>query len=146
MLYPTAGSRLFIADVPLYGGMPDDAWMEIGETEAIGFLGSEWDAATADVVSDVPSDFGQELTAKGIERRSIMPIIMANDPADPGQLALWRAARSHDSFPFRLVLPDGVTARTWSALVMRIGEVFDVANSVIKLQADLKPTSAIERG
>lgn len=145
MLYPTAGSRLFIADVPLYGGMPADGWVEIGETEAIGFLGVEWDAETADVADDCDSE-AIEIAAKGVERRPEMPIIMGNDPSDPGQLLLWTAARSRDSYPFRLILSDGVTARSWFALVMRIGEVFDTANSVMKLQADLKPTSAIERG
>ena len=145
MLYPTAGSRLFIADVPLYGGMPDDGWVEIGETEAIGMLGIEWDAETADVLGDCGGE-AIEIAVKGVERRPEMPIILGNDPTDPGQLLLWTAARSRDSFPFRLLFPDGVTQRSWFALVVRIGEVFDTANSVMKLQADLKPTSAIERG
>lgn len=139
MLYPTAGSRLFIADAWTPG------WVEIGEVEAIGFLGSQWDVVTADIADGCDSD-AIEVAVKGVERRPEMPIIMGNDPTDPGQLLLWTAARSHDSYPFRLVFPDGVTARSWSALVVRIGEVFDAANTVLKLQADLKPTSVIERG
>lgn len=141
MLYPTAGSRLFIADA----WAPD--WVEIGEVEAIGFLGSQWDVVTEDVLTGCGPESGPgEIAVKGVERRPEMPIIMGNDPTDPGQLVLWTASRSHDSYPFRLVFPDGVTVRSWSALVVRIGEVFDAANTVLKLQADLKPTSAIERG
>ena len=147
MLYPTAGSRLFIADVSPYGGMSGGEWVEIGELEAIGFLGSQWDVETADVLScDGSDDHAVELAFKGVERRPEMPIIMGNDPTDEGQLLLWTASRSRDSYPFRLILPDGVTTRSWSALVIRMGEVFDAANTVLKLQADLKPTSAIERG
>lgn len=148
MLYPTAGSRLFIADYPVDQGgtIPVSGWVEIGETEAIGMLGSEWDVEAADVVRDCASGDVMEFAAKGVERRPEMPIIMGNDPTDPGQLLLWKAARSRDSFPFRLVFPDGVTVRSWFALVIRIGEVFDAANSIMKLQADLKPTSATERG
>ena len=148
MLYPTAGSRLFIADYPADQGgtIPAAGWVEIGETEAIGILGSEWDVETADVVRDCGSGDVVEIAAKGVERRTEMPIIMGNDPTDTGQLLLWAAARSRSSYPFRLVFPDGVTQRSWFALVIRIGEVFDTANVVMKLQADLKPTSAIERG
>jgi hypothetical protein len=147
MLYPTAGSRLFIADVSPYGGMSGGEWVEIGELEAIGFLGSQWDVVTADVLTGCGHDDGPgEIALKGVERRPEMPIIMGNDPTDPGQLLLWTALHSQDSFPFRLVLPDGVTTRSWSALVIRMGDVFDAANTVLKLQADLKPTSAIERG
>lgn len=86
-----------------------------------------------------------EVSAKAIERRPETQIIMGNLPADPGQLLMWTAFRSPESYPFRLVLPDGVTSRAWFALVFRIAEVFDSANSVIRLQADLKPTGPIHR-
>jgi hypothetical protein len=145
MLYPTAGSRLFIADYPVDqdGTIPAGGWVEIGETEAIGMLGSEWDVERADIANR--DNEVVEMAIKGVERRPEMPIILGNDPTDPGQLLLWTAARSRDSYPFRLVFPDGVTARSWFALVVRIGEVFDTANAVMKLQADLKPTSPIRR-
>lgn len=147
MLYPTAGSRLYIADVPVFetGPFPTTGWVEIGETEAIGMLGVEWDVETADVMTGTADGEPAEISIKGILRRPEMPLVLANDPADPGQLLLWTAARSRDSYPFRLVFPDGVQQRSWFALVVRMGEVFDTANSVMKLQADLKPTSSIMR-
>ena len=146
MLYPTAGCRLYIANAPMPGNgggaLPSAGWVEIGETEAIGLLGSQSDIETADVYSDGAL---VEHAVKSVRRRSEMPIIMANNPTDPGQLVLWTADQSEESYPFRLVFPDGVTSRSWWALVIGMGEVFDAANSVIKLQADIKPTSGITR-
>lgn len=146
MLYSTAGSRLYVADVPVQetGALPASGWVEIGETEAIGMLGVEWDVQTADVMDNIENG-PREAAAKGTLRRPEMPLILGNDPTDPGQLLLWRAARSQDSFPFRLVFPDGATTREWFALVIRIGEAFDTANGVMRLQVDLKPTSNIFR-
>lgn len=144
MLYSTAGSRLYIAEVSPVTPSPE--WVEIGEVEAIGMLGVEWEVDSVDVMAGIgPTGGPGELAIKGAQRRPEMPLVMGNDPTDPGQLLLWRAARSHDSFRFQLVFPDGATTREWFALVVRMGEVFDTANSVMKLQVDLKPTSDISR-
>lgn len=142
MLYPVAGSRLFIADAPAEepGPFPVSGLVEIGETEALGLLGVEWE--TVDVTH--LRSTGQE-TMKGLMLRPEMQIVLGNDPLDAGQALLWAASRSRDSYPFRLVFPDGVTTRQWFALVIRLGEVFDAANAVMKLQVDLKPTSDIQR-
>lgn len=150
MLYPVGGSRFFIADAPVASwaepGAPAAAWVEIEGMEAFGLLGVEWAVVTADVMNGCGPDNGPgEFAAKSALRRPEIPMILGNDPTDPGQALLWAASRSRDSFPFRIVFPDGVTVRSWYALVIRIGEVFDTANSVIKLQADLKPTSAVFR-
>lgn len=145
MLYSTAGSRLYIADAPVQeaGALPTTGWVEIGETEAIGMLGIEADVLTADVMTNDPEL--AEIAIKGVIRRPELPIILGNDPTDPGQVLLWTAVRSQGSYPFRLVFPDGETTREWFALVFRFGEVFDGANSIMKLQVDLKPTSKIYR-
>ena len=74
-----------------------------------------------------------------------MPIILGNDPEDPGQAILWSASRSRAHFPFRLIFSDGVTMRRWSALIIALFDVFDSANAVMKMQATLRPVSAIER-
>lgn len=150
MLYPVAGSRFYIADAPISSwadaAAPAPAWVEIGGIEAFGLLGVEWEVVTADVMNGCgPDSRPGELAVKGVERRPEIPMIFGNDPNDPGQVLLWAASRSQGSFPFRIVFPDGATARSWYALVIRIGEVFDTANSVIRLQADLKPTSTIFR-
>ena len=146
MLYPVAGSRLFIADAPADqpGAFPASGWVEIGETEALGLLGVEFDVETVDLL-DCGPEGGSEYALKGVRRRPEMQIVLGNDPLDPGQALLWAASRSRDSYPFRLVFPDGVTTRQWFALVIRLGEVFDSANAVMKLQVDLKPTSDIQR-
>lgn len=147
MLYSTAGSRLFISE-HLTDDLPASRWIEIAGVEAIGLLGVEWDVETVDLMDcdGGPDDPVVEEAYKTVMRRPEMPLVFGNDPTDPGQLILWRAAHSYESFPFRLVFPDGSTERTWSALVIRIGEVFDTANSVMRLQADLKPVSQLNGG
>lgn len=68
-------------------------------------------------------------------------IVMAVDGSDPGQIRLWGAAASAEHYHFRLVLPSGAS-RSFAALVTALSEVFDSANTVIKLQADLMPSVA----
>lgn len=146
MLYPTAGCRLFIADLPdtAPGSVPPEEWIEIGETEALGMLGVDWELNRVDIYDDCDQP-GTEVVEKAYVRRLPIQAILGNDPTDPGQAVLWTAVRSASPFPFRLVFPDGVTARRWGALVTGFIEVFDIANSVMKLQADLQPTTPIER-
>lgn len=145
MLYPTAGCRLFIADLPdtLPGDVAPGAWVEIGETEALGMLGVEWDLQ--DVTAMNCRGEAEEAVMKALMRRPPMPIILGNDPEDAGQAILWAASRSLEAFPFRLVFPDGAISRRWSALIIALFEVFDSANNVMKLQADLRPVSTIEK-
>lgn len=140
MLYPTAGARLYIADAP--GSAPGPPWVEIGETEALGTLGIEWD--TAQVVHSSCTGPAQTLSAKSHLVPVVMQIVLGNDPVDPGQAILWRAARSEQPYPFRLVDASG-RQRTWVALVTSLHEVFDSANSIMKLQADLLPEGSITR-
>lgn len=149
MLMPTAGSRLFIANQPSavtwLQQFPSGGWIEIAETEALGLLGIEWGEQSVELMDDCSADHAIEYTDKSVLRRPVMQAICGMVPADPGQLLLWQAARSTDSYPFRLVFPDGTTTREWFALVMSIGNVFDTANTVMRLQVDLKPTSDIHR-
>ncbi|MDQ7775541.1 MAG: hypothetical protein Q4615_06330 [Paracoccus aminovorans] len=142
MLYPTNGARLYIADAPAdeVGAYPGSGWVEIGETEALGLLGVEWEQIdTADVEANAVG------VLKGVMIRQPMEILLGNDPTDAGQRLIWAASRSRQSYPFRLLFPGGSVTRRWFALVMSIGEVFDSANSVIKLQVALQPTSDILR-
>ena len=138
MLYPTAGIRLYIADSPVEtpGTLPASGWVEIGETEALGMLGVE--SETIDVTS-MGSAEGVEEHIKGVMRRLPMQIVFGLDPEDAGQAILWQAARTRGHYPFRLVFPDGARWRAWFGLVVGISEVFDTANSIMKLQADILP-------
>ncbi len=148
MLYPTAGCRLFIANLPdtAPAAVPPEAWVQIGEAEALGLLGVEWDLhETTYIKSGCDWDDMSEDVVKGVMRRAPMPIILGNDPEDPGQAILWAASRSRAPFPFRLIFSDGVTMRRWSALVIALFDVFDSANAVMKMQATLRPVSPIER-
>ena len=142
MLYPTAGARLYIANAPAdgAGAYPGSGWVEIGEAEALGLLGLEWEhIETPDIEAPAIG------SVKGAMRRQPMEIVMGNDPSDAGQALIWAASRSRESYPFRLVFPGGTITRQWFALVMGLSEVFDAANSIMKLQVVLQPTSDIQR-
>nr|WP_111298637.1 hypothetical protein [Paracoccus saliphilus] len=144
MLFPVAGSRLFIADleVPSHlppSSVPDAEWVEVGEAEAFGMLGGRYDLEEAHFMNDAPD--GGYSAIKGVYRPSAMQIVLGLDPADPGQALLFKAYRARDAYPFRLLFADGTTERRWFALVLAIGEVFDAANNVMRLQADLHPVA-----
>lgn len=141
MLFVTAGTRLFIADQST-PPVPAAAWVEIAEPEAFGFLGSEWVMTEVEIAHMNSIDEGNEMIqAKRSLRRLPMQVVLGNDPADPGQQMLWRAHYVTRDFQFRLLFPDGVNARQWSGVVTGMDEVFDAANSVMRLQAAILPTS-----
>lgn len=137
MLYPTAGSRIYIADSPAApGSVPGGAWVEIGEPEAIGSVGGQWSLHDQ---TDVEDELTQNM--KGILSPGVVQLVFGLDPADPGQVLLRTAFRDTEDYPFRIVLPGGTISRQWRALVVGLSEVFDSANAIIKLQADLQMTS-----
>lgn len=142
MLYPTNGARLFIADAPVVGAgaYPSAGWVEIEEAEALGMVGVEWEQIEAGDLAEEAIGF-----LKGVMRRQPIEIVLGSDPGAAGQSLIWTASRSRLSYPFRLVFPGGTITRRWFALVMGIFEVFDSANSIIKLQVVLQPTSEIQR-
>lgn len=145
MLYPTSGSRMFIADAPTdrAGAIPASGWVEIGEVEALGLLGIAWQTEDAEVDEDNdPSTPLVSWTAKRARQAMPMQVVMANDPSDPGQVILAEAAQSMDHYPFRLDFPDGGPSRRWLAQVTSLADVFDSANGVIRLQADLVPSTS----
>lgn len=143
MLFPVAGTRFFIADNPTDPDLmaPETAfdWIEIGETEAFGTLGAEFE------LQDFHDIGGRYLAAKGSERPTVMQVVLGLDPSDPGQALLLAAYRHNAAFPFRMLFPDGLTERRWFALVVHLGEVFDAANNVMRMQAELHPVSQIQR-
>ncbi|KIX18484.1 hypothetical protein [Paracoccus sp. 228] len=141
MLFATAGTRLFIADRDTTP-VPAGAWVEIAETEAVGFLGSQWNMAEAEIAYMGAPDVEMEVVQhKRSIRRLPMQVVMGNDPTDPGQRLLWAAHYSTRDFQFRLAFPDGTNARQWPGLVTAMSEVFDTANNVMRLQADILPTA-----
>lgn len=147
MLYPVAGARFYIADAPglAPADVPAPDWVEIGQTVALGVLGGRfemWDAGHL----GTPPENGLAVTQpqKGLMSRDPMQIILGIDPTDAGQAILWKGFRSYDSYPIRIVFADGSTFRRFAALIVAMSEVYDTANEVMRLQADLQPTSPIK--
>lgn len=152
MLHVTSGSRLFIADSPKedlqpeVSALPGAGWVEVSELEAIGLLGGEWETSEAELSSLSDDRLGGGfLVAKRARRALPMQLVLGLDPENAGQLLLWEAYRVTDAYPFRLLFPDGVTSRGWWGLVTAISEVFDAANSVMRLQVEIRPCSDVER-
>lgn len=148
MLFPVAGSRFFIANQPVESPsgpvtVAAGAWVEIGETEAFGNLGGRYELVDTHFMNGTPDEGYAAM--KGVHTPDTMQLVLGLDPTDPGQLLLFQAYRSSNAFPFRLLFPDGVTNRQWFALVMSFGEVFDAANNVMRMQADLHPVSNVQR-
>lgn len=135
MLYPVAGTRVFIGG-PV--NETDRPWIEIGEVEAIGTVGVQWQTQET-VIYDCEEIRTVEID-KTARSASSFQIVMGADGADPGQIMLWEAAASVWGYWFRFVLPSG-DIRIFGASVTALGEVFDSANTVIKLQADLLPAA-----
>lgn len=78
MLYPVAGCRFYIAPAPA------SPWVEIDGVEAFGLLGVEYEVETATGLADCDSH-PEEIAVKGQLRRPELPLVMGNNPADPGR-------------------------------------------------------------
>lgn len=151
MLWAAAGSRIFIGGAaslqlswpsgsgPTYAG----TWTEIGDLEAIGQLGIQWNTAEAKPPEDGSED-GQTVTFKTSRAAQSMQIVFGLNGEDLGQVALWDAARATGDFYFRLVLSDG-RSRTWTGSVTSCVEAMDAANSVVKGMAVISVNSPITR-
>lgn len=133
MLFPVAGSRLFIR----HGG----SLVEIGSPESLGAIGGRWDLHEAGYDHD---DWSRRYI-KGNMSPGAMQLVFGHDPDDLGQLALWQSYRSDSASEFRLELANGTSWRQWEALVVSISEGFEEANIVTKMLAELQINSAILR-
>lgn len=134
MLLPTAGGRLYISALPVL------SWTEVAHVEALGTVGIEWDTENANGFAS--NELGQTVRVfKTTLRPSVMQIVMGIEASDPGQLLVWQAVRSYDEYAFRLTFPGVAAARNWRGLVTAFREIFDTANSVIRLQADVHVAS-----
>uniref|UniRef100_A4WS97 Phage tail protein n=1 Tax=Cereibacter sphaeroides (strain ATCC 17025 / ATH 2.4.3) TaxID=349102 RepID=A4WS97_CERS5 len=151
MLYPVAGSKVFIGGAQEGRGFEgataarfaSETWTEIEEVEFLGGLGTSWRIADL----EPPMNLQQVRYVKEFMIGGIVQLVMGNVPVGAGQQRLWSAMRSEENFAFRLVFPPPPAGaqqiRYWVALVGALEEVFDVANSVMKLQVTLHLNSQV---
>lgn len=144
-----AGSALYIGEpqsmLPLDRALSvplAQDWTAIAGGESFGVLGVAWE--TYAFAPDSP-DPEVTRTIKTNMAPQAMQLIFGQLPEDPGQVQLWDAARSQFDYGFRLDFGEG-QQRYWLGLVTGLGEVFDVADSVIKLQATIQVNSSIVKG
>lgn len=148
MLMAVAGCKIHIG-APVGDGMSHDLaitgsadWAEIAEVESLGVLGTTWVTFAYTPESDQP-EFSTVL--KTGQSGQTLQIILGIVPGDEGQQRLWQAQGDIEDYAFRLDFPDGINRRLWRASVISFAEVFDEANSVMKIQADLQINSPITK-
>lgn len=154
-LYATAGAKLYIGG-PI-NDVDDDLteasfssqtslWKEIKELDALGTLGDTSQAVTASIINR-----GRDYLGKGTRSAGTMEVVANIVTDDPGQLAAIAAERTPYDYAFRLVLPDTPSGggtpsqRLFAAKVMSAAEVFDQANSLMKMNLSLGVNSNVVR-
>jgi len=149
-IYATNGAKLYIGGVLaskaadfILGDFSSVTWAEITETEGLGSVGD----ASAEITFDGVSA-KRTRRLKGTRSAGVMEIVCGIDYADEGQVALLAAEKAAFDYAFKLVLNDAPAAGTPSEryFVAQVGsavEAFDVANSVMKLNASLWVNSNI---
>lgn len=148
VLWTTAGSKLYIGGIIAdknadftEGDFSGQSWTEIGGTTNLGSAGD-----TAELVSSKQIAVGRVKKAKGTFNAGAMEVVCDHDPNDPGQAALYAAAKTRDNYAFKLVFNDAPTGGTPSVryfigLVMSAPETYEEADSVMKLSTSVEINS-----
>lgn len=152
MIYATNGAKLYIGGVLADPGadmteasFAAAAWVEVNELESLGSVGD-----TSEEISFNSISQNRTKRLKGTRNAGAMEVVCGIDPADAGQIALLAAERQISDYAFRIVLndaPEGGTPseRMFIAKVASVGEQFDAANNVMKLNASLWVNSNVVR-
>ncbi|NTI41602.1 hypothetical protein [Rhizobium rhizogenes] len=151
-LYATAGSKLEIGSVItdldqdlVEADFTSQTWVEVKELDALGTLGDTSQSVTQSTIGR-----GRDYLLKGTRSAGTMEVVAAILSDDPGQLAAIAAEKTPFDYAFRLTLPDAPpggtpSKRMFAAKVMSAAEVFDQANSVMKLNITLAVNSNVVR-
>ena len=150
-IYATNGARLYIGGaLPAKGSdfaaadFAGQAWVEIGETEALGTVGDSAAEITFDAIASQ-----RTRRLKGTRNAGAMEVVCGIDYEDAGQIAAIAAEKTPHDYAFRLVLNDAPVAtgagsmRYFVAKVASAAEALDSANSVMKLNITLWVNSNI---
>lgn len=77
-------------------------WVEINEITTLGKFGG-----AREVITHTPINTGVTKKLPGTNNNGQLPMTMAYRPADPGQAILQQAAKSNESYVFKIVKNDG---------------------------------------
>src|SRR5215213_1023398 len=109
-IYTASVSKVFIA--PSQASIPADAtayagltWTEIKGLQTIGEYGDESAAVTGAIIGD-----SRTRKAKGARDAGTLALTAAHWPDDPGQVALVAAEAGNNNYPFKIVIPNRLTA------------------------------------
>ena len=121
------------------------SWTEINGHTNIGSAGD-----TSELITSNHINAARTRKLKGVRNAGATELVLDLDYADPGQIALIAAEKTHYTYPFRLTLNDAPPGGTPSyryfvALVMSQSEQYDEANSVMKLNCTLEIDSNVVR-
>ena len=113
-VFVTSGTKIFIG--PAMQDTDDDyvaadfstlTYVEIKNTTSLGAFGD-----TAATVTSAEINRGRDRKAKGTRNAGDMQLTCNDNPADPGQVALYAAEASPQNYAFKIVLPDAPAAGT----------------------------------
>lgn len=152
-VFGTAGMQIDIGAAPMSFTGSDltssdfnsVSWTAIGGHTNIGSAGDTSELVTSNQIASA-----RTRKLKGVRNAGATELVLDLDYADPGQIALIAAEKTHYTYPFRLTLNDAPPGGTPSyryfvALVMSQSEQYDEANSVMKLNCTLEIDSNIVR-
>jgi hypothetical protein len=118
-------------------------WTPIGGVTNMGAFGD-----TAELISSKVIAEKRVRKAKGTQNAGSQQIVCNLDYSDDGQLALRAAAKTKDTYAFRVTFNDAPTGGTpsiryYTGLVMSASEQFNEADNVMELQITVELDSNI---
>jgi hypothetical protein len=101
----TTGAKIYIGPVNAVADTPTAysalSWTEVMEVESIGEFGDQASTITFTSLGDA-----RVRKRKGVRDAGDLNVVVANDPLDPGQLALVAAQKTSFSYAVKVVLQD----------------------------------------
>jgi hypothetical protein len=152
MLYPVAGTRLFIggaldvqSDDFVLADFDGQTWTEIKNLDSIGTFGDTSQGITRSIVGE-----SRDKTLKGTRNAGTFEVVANLDLTDAGQLALIAAEKTDDNYAVKIVANDAPAGGTPSeryfiGLVLSAAEGRGGANDVVVLNGSIAINSNIVR-
>ncbi|MCB1511525.1 MAG: hypothetical protein KDJ36_11550 [Hyphomicrobiaceae bacterium] len=149
-LFATNGAKVYIGDAMAFDGTDFVAgdfssvtWVEIGGVTNLGQAGD-----TSELITSNHIGAGRTRKLKGTRNAGSQEIVADLDYADTGQIALLAAEKTDDTYAIKVELNDAPSGGTPSiryyvALIMSATEVWNEANSVMQISANLEIDSNI---
>lgn len=156
MAYGVLGTRMYVGATPLanifaaadaladFTGLSVSS--EVGQVESMGNLGKKFQVVTFQAIAD-----GRTIKLKGGYDPGSLPLVVASDTTDPGQILLetYGNAADQNNYPFLITLNgnDPTKDAIWfGGLVTSYERVISSVNNVIKANVQIEVNTPIILG